>query len=306
MNATVPLNRHSTPFDIYTVCTSYQQLCLHNKLKPVANLLQCITSFNNRRHIYNTAVAFAQHRALNLTGQLHKRARVFTTPASTLALSEAPAPDSISHAAVATDITRLLYEQQLTSSMHVSSLAIKDKRIFTQKRWLCDSAMDLCLHSLNKQQGFTGDVVFLSSQRLQQHLDLAPDMFISGRPLADSQTLVKSISLNGNHWMCAVWSRQLPTVIHTLDSMSTGAAYQQALVHFTTLSSSNSQMALAVVCSLSSTAGYCAPREQISAAMPRGCSYNTSTLPSQGRDLASLRARWIYLCMTLSSSARRR
>ena len=66
-------------------------------------------------------------------------------------------------------------------------------------------------------------------------LDLAPDSFISGRALAACQTLVKCVNLNGNHWMCAVWSRQLSRIIYTLDSMVTGTAYQPALDYFMSL-----------------------------------------------------------------------
>lgn len=95
--------------------------------------------------------------------------------------------------------------------------------------------MDLCLHSFNKQQGSTGDVVFITSQLLQQQLDLAPDSVISGRPLARCRTLVKCVNLNRNHWTCAVWSRQRPTSVYTLDSMQGFASPQQALVHFVAL-----------------------------------------------------------------------
>ena len=50
-----------------------------------------------------------------------------------------------------------VYSQQVTATMHSCSLSIH-KLMFTQKkRWLCDSAMDLAMHSWNKRQGVDSD-----------------------------------------------------------------------------------------------------------------------------------------------------
>ena len=66
MTDPVVLTRRSTPTEIYTVCTSYQQLSRRRSLKPVKNLLRCINAYNNTHHIYNTTLAFNQHRSLTL------------------------------------------------------------------------------------------------------------------------------------------------------------------------------------------------------------------------------------------------
>ena len=135
MTDPVALTRHSTATYIYTVCNSYQQLSRHRSLRSVRNLLRCINAYNNTHHIYNTALAFDQHRALTLDGQIHKRARLFvvqpirSAPSVSAPLPEATFHDNNSHDDDSRDneISRLIYEQQITLSMHSSSLNI-DKR----------------------------------------------------------------------------------------------------------------------------------------------------------------------------------
>ena len=120
--------------------------------------------------------------------------------------------------------------------MHSCTLSI-NKLMFTQKRSLCDSSIDLALHFFNKRQGVEGKTLFISLQLLQTHVDLQPDTFVSGRHLSSCDTLVKCVNFQQNHWIAATWSRHHPFVIRVLDSMKRGNAdrYQQPLTHFTSL-----------------------------------------------------------------------
>ena len=217
------LTRHSTPTDIYTVCTSYQQLSQHRSLRSAKNLLRCINAYNNTHHIYNTSLAFDQHRSLTLSGQIHKRARLFvaqpilpTHSASSSSRVTEPSPLAASHD---DEIHRLVYEQQITLSMHSSSLKI-DRRMFTQKRLVCDQTLDLVLHSCNKAQGPSGCVLFISSLVLQAEMDIHRTTVVDGRSPTDCQTLVKAVNVDKRHWIAAVWHRQTPGVVYTLDSLS--------------------------------------------------------------------------------------
>ena len=223
------LHRLSTPLEIYAVCTSYQELARHVKLRSVANLRQCITSYSNRHHIYDTAIAFNQHRALTLNGQLHKRAR----PPAPLCLAQPSPPPSSSADPDADAANRFIYSEQLTVSMHACTLHI-DKRMYTQKRWLCDMSIDLALHSFNKKQGLNGDVLFITSLLLQAANDVVATTTIGGRRLIDCGTLVKCVNLSGNHWIAVVWNRRRPAVVCVLDSMTMNAAgsYKQQLGPF--------------------------------------------------------------------------
>ena len=203
------------------MCTSYQQLSRHRSFKPVKNLLRCISAYNNTHHIYDTALAFDQHRALTLDGQIHKRARLFVAQTifpSASSSSGVPksSPSTASHDDV---IHRLIYEQQITLSMHSSSLKI-DKRMFTQKRLVCDQTLDLVLHSCNKAQGPSGCVLFISSLVLQTEMDISGNTLIDGRRPTDCQTLVKAVNVDKRHWIAAVWNKQTPAIVYTLDSLS--------------------------------------------------------------------------------------
>ena len=224
------LTHRSTPTDIYTVCTSYQQLSRLRSLRPVKNLLRCIHAYNNTHHVYNTTLAFDQHRALTLNGQIHKRARLFAAqpipptpavPASPPDTASSPAqlPSTNRHY-TDDDIDRLLYEQQITVSMHSSSLKI-DQRMFTQKkRLVCDQTLDLVLHSCNKAQGPNGPVLFISSLLLQAETDVHRNTMIDGRRPADCRMLVKAVNVDKKHWIAAVWHRHAPAIVYTLDSLS--------------------------------------------------------------------------------------
>ena len=129
-------------------------------------------------------------------------------------------------------IDRLRYEQQLIHSMHECSAGI-DKRMFTQqRRWVCDKTLDLTLHHCNRQQGPTGNVLFLSSLFLDKQLDLLPDTVVDCRRVSDCSVFVKAINVDTNHWIAAVWTRQQPTILYTLDSLSYDPT-RQHLDHFT-------------------------------------------------------------------------
>ena len=207
----------STPRDVYTVCHTYQLLRSHKHLEPVRKLLRCIITFNHCHRLYNTVAAFERHRQLTLDGQIHVRRRGLARPASPVHDDDAPSALSASSAA-SVDPNRFIYSEQLTSSMHACSLQI-DERIYTQKRWLCDSSMNLALLSLNKRQGLSGTTLFIPSLFLQSHLDVFPDTTVSGRRPVDCSRLVKCVNVNNNHWVVAVWQKQQPSVVYALDSM---------------------------------------------------------------------------------------
>ena len=66
----------SSPTEIYTVCTTYQELTRHKQHAPVRALIRAITSYRHKHRELNTAeLAFNQHRAATLDGTIHARPR---------------------------------------------------------------------------------------------------------------------------------------------------------------------------------------------------------------------------------------
>lgn len=244
VDATTTLSASSTPRDIYAVCTTYDQLCSHKALKPVANLIQCVTSYSNRHHIYNTPLAFDEHRELTLSGRLHKRAHLYVkhaqpssavlsseTPATAVPavlLSESTAPvavsaespaavvlrsDSPAAAVVSSDYRRLQLVLLDTQNVHNLLLARSFARALKPEKQLTTSLgeqyLELAATVLNNRQH---TVRFIGPTGAGEYYD--------GPPTTDVVVRLIHVcdSAGGSwHWVCAVW-RSHTSVINILDS----------------------------------------------------------------------------------------
>ena len=117
------------------------------------HLLRCVKAFNNKHRIHNTYLAFHQYRTSH---SLVRSTNAFASSPSSP--HHTPTPSSIPQTpSSSTDFTKLVYDQQVTLSMHAASLQIS-KRMFTQKRCLvCERTLDLAFHSCcNKSQSPLG------------------------------------------------------------------------------------------------------------------------------------------------------
>ena len=86
----------------------------------------------------------------------------------------------------------LVYRDALCTSMHVCTLSI-DRSTYSSKAWLCDNAMDLALHYVNREQGPDGRVLFVSSLFLRQRVNISPSTLIDGRQAHGCSFVVKAI-----------------------------------------------------------------------------------------------------------------
>ena len=164
---------------------------------------------------------------------------IYITPVLSLESRSTPPPPTLQSDVVTR--STLVYRDALTTSMHMCSLAI-DSSIYTTDAWLCDNAMSLVLHYLNREQGPNGPVLFVSSLLLHQRNDINPSTLIDGRQAQACTTLFKAVHFNAKNWICVIWSRHQPDAVFVLDSLAheahastkrcRTAMYNDAIQHF--------------------------------------------------------------------------